>query len=40
MVRDAEQRYAARYRTPRVNPKRVVLIMDVAVVLASIRLTG
>ena len=40
VVRDAEQRYAARYRQPRVNPKRVVLIMDVAVVLASIRLTG
>ncbi len=37
-VRDAEQRYAARYKTPRENPKRVVLIMDVAAVLGSTRL--
>lgn len=37
-VRDAERRYAVRYRTPRVNPKRVVLIMDVETVLGSIRL--
>lgn len=28
-VRDAELRYAARYRTPRVNPQRVVLVIDV-----------
>jgi F420H(2)-dependent biliverdin reductase len=30
VVADAEQRYAERYRPPRVNPKRVVLILDVA----------
>ena len=29
IVADAEQRYAKRYRPPRVNPKRVVLIMKV-----------
>ena len=29
IVRDAERRYAERYRPPRVNPKRVVLIMQV-----------
>jgi PPOX class probable F420-dependent enzyme len=29
VVADAEQRYAERYRPPRVNPKRVVLIMKV-----------
>jgi PPOX class probable F420-dependent enzyme len=28
-VADAVRRYAARYRQPRVNPKRVVLVMDV-----------
>ena len=28
-VADAERRYAERYRPPRVNPKRVVLIMKV-----------
>jgi PPOX class probable F420-dependent enzyme len=28
-VADAERRYAERYRPPRVNPKRVVLIMEV-----------
>jgi F420H(2)-dependent biliverdin reductase len=39
VVRDAEERYAARYRPPRVNPKRVVLIMNVTRVLASLRLT-
>ncbi len=37
VVRDAEQRYAARYRTPRVNPKRVVLIMDVTAAVGSLR---
>lgn len=37
-VRDAEQRYAARYRTPRVNPKRVVLVLEVTRVLGSTRL--
>lgn len=35
-VREAEERYAARYRPPRVNPKRVVLIMDVVGVLGSV----
>ena len=38
VVRDAERRYAVRYRTPRENPKRVVLIMDVTHVLGSTRL--
>jgi len=28
-VADAEHRYAERYRTPRVNPLRVVLVMEV-----------
>src|SRR5688500_5315508 len=28
-VRDAEQRYAARYRQPRPNPERVVIVLDV-----------
>jgi PPOX class probable F420-dependent enzyme len=28
-VADAEQRYAQRYRVPKVNPTRVVLLMDV-----------
>jgi PPOX class probable F420-dependent enzyme len=28
-VADAEQRYARRYRVPKVNPARVVLLMDV-----------
>lgn len=37
VVKDAEQRYAARYRTPRVNPKRVVLIMDVSTAVGSLR---
>ncbi|MDQ2755288.1 MAG: pyridoxamine 5'-phosphate oxidase family protein [Actinomycetota bacterium] len=30
VVRDAEQRYAGRYRVPKPNPQRVVLLMDVA----------
>jgi PPOX class probable F420-dependent enzyme len=34
-VRDAEQRYAGRYRTPRENPKRVVIEIDVTRVLGS-----
>jgi F420H(2)-dependent biliverdin reductase len=34
-VRDAERRYADRYRPPRVNPTRVVLIVTVARVLGS-----
>lgn len=37
VVKDAEQRYAARYRTPRVNPNRVVLIMDVSTAVGSLR---
>ena len=37
-VRDAERRYAARYRQPRENPRRVVLIMEVDHLLASSRL--
>jgi PPOX class probable F420-dependent enzyme len=37
-VADAERRYAERYRQPRVNPKRVVLIMAVTSVSASVRL--
>ena len=32
-VADAVRRYAARYRQPRVNPKRVVLVMEVDRVL-------
>lgn len=34
-VRDAEQRYARRYRVPRVNPKRVVVEIAVTRVLGS-----
>ncbi len=34
-VRDAEQRYAARYRPPRINPRRVVLEVQVQRVLGS-----
>lgn len=34
-VRDAEQRYAARYRTPRENPLRVVVVIDVDKVLGG-----
>ena len=37
-VADAERRYAERYRPPRVNPKRVVLIMAVTSVSASVRM--
>jgi hypothetical protein len=32
-VNDAEQRYARRYRVPRVNPQRVVLLIAVDRVL-------
>jgi PPOX class probable F420-dependent enzyme len=35
-VRDAEERYAARYRVPRVNPQRVVLEIAVDKVLGSL----
>ncbi|WP_068271926.1 pyridoxamine 5'-phosphate oxidase family protein [Aldersonia kunmingensis] len=34
-VREAEQRYAGRYRTPRENPKRVVIEIDVTRVMGS-----
>ena len=34
-VRDAEERYAARYRQPRPNPERVVLVIDVDRVLGA-----
>jgi hypothetical protein len=34
-VRDAELRYAQRYRTPRVNPKRVAIEVRVERVLGS-----
>jgi F420H(2)-dependent biliverdin reductase len=34
-IREAERRYAARYRTPRVNPRRVCLIVSVERVLGS-----
>jgi PPOX class probable F420-dependent enzyme len=39
-VREAEQRYAARYRTPRPNPERVVIEVTVTRVLGSNALTG
>jgi PPOX class probable F420-dependent enzyme len=39
-VRDAEQRYAARYRPPRPNPARVVIEVTVTAVLGSATLTG
>lgn len=38
-VADAEHRYAERYKTPRINPQRVVLIMDVTKVIGSRGLT-
>ncbi len=34
-VRDAEERYAVRYRPPRPNPERVVLVLDVDRVLGG-----
>jgi PPOX class probable F420-dependent enzyme len=34
-VRDAERRYAQRYRTPRENPKRVVIEVQIERVLGS-----
>ena len=36
-VRDAEERYAERYRQPRPNPERVVIIVTVTRVLGSYR---
>lgn len=35
-VRDAEERYAQRYRTPRENPQRVVLVVTVDRVLGTV----
>ncbi len=35
-VRDAEQRYAARYRVPRENPERVVIALHVNRVLGNV----
>ncbi len=35
-VAEAEQLYAGRYRTPRPNPRRVVLVLDVDKVLGSV----
>lgn len=37
-VREAERRYAERYRTPRENPARVVLVIEVARVLCGVAL--
>ncbi len=34
-VREAEERYAVRYRTPRINPRRVVIVIHVDRVLGS-----
>jgi F420H(2)-dependent biliverdin reductase len=39
-VRDAERRYAARYREPRPNPERVVIEITVTRVLGADSLTG
>lgn len=36
-VRDAETRYAARYRQPRANPERVVIEIDVRRFLGTVR---
>lgn len=36
VVREAEERYAARYRTPRVNPERVAVRITVERVLANL----
>ncbi|MGW5240923.1 PPOX class F420-dependent oxidoreductase [Monashia sp. NPDC004114] len=35
-VRDAEQRYAARYRQPRPNPERVVIVVTVQRILGNV----
>jgi F420H(2)-dependent biliverdin reductase len=35
-VADAEARYAARYRPPRANPKRVVLMIEVSEILGRL----
>ncbi|MEV0135388.1 PPOX class F420-dependent oxidoreductase [Dactylosporangium sp. NPDC050688] len=36
-VADAERRYAQRYRTPRPNPARVVIVISVTRVLGTVR---
>ncbi|GAA1530594.1 TIGR03618 family F420-dependent PPOX class oxidoreductase [Dactylosporangium maewongense] len=36
-VADAERRYADRYRTPRPNPQRVVIVVTVTRVLGTVR---
>ena len=36
-VADAVRRYTERYRPPRVNPKRVVLVVEVDRLLGSLR---
>lgn len=36
VVAEAEHRYAERFRTPRVNPERVVLVVDIRRVLGSL----
>ncbi|WP_432824267.1 PPOX class F420-dependent oxidoreductase [Dactylosporangium sp. CA-092794] len=36
-VRDAEERYAERYKPPRVNPERVVIMVTVSRVLGTYR---
>lgn len=40
VVADAVARYARRYRQPRVNPKRITLIMEVDRMLGSSRFNG
>lgn len=39
-VREAEQRYAGRYREPRPNPQRVVVLIEVDRVLGSVGSAG
>lgn len=39
-VADAEQRYAGRYRVPRPNPKRVVVVIDVDRAMGDSTLRG
>lgn len=36
-VAEAEARYAARYKTPRVNPERVALRIEITLVLGNVR---
>jgi len=35
-VADAVERYTTRYRVPRINPDRVVLVMDVTAILGTV----